>query len=304
VVWKKIEGNESAAAMERTTEIKRLTWALAITTVYFFAELIGGLLTNSLALLSDAGHMLSDIAALGLSVFAFRMARRPATAQKTYGYHRLEIVAALLNGLALWLVVGIISHAAYNRLFDPPEVESLGMLVIAAIGLAVNIAAGVMLLGSHHESLNVRGALLHIIGDALGSLGAIAAGVTMLLTGWYLVDPIISMLIGVLILYTSWSLVKESVGILMQSVPSEIELERVQKAIEQVGGVIQVHDLHVWSVTSGVFTLTAHAVIDGRENLQQVLNEIESVLKDRFRIEHTTIQLETEDRGEREFQAF
>jgi cobalt-zinc-cadmium efflux system protein len=290
--------------MERTTEIKRLTWALAITAVYFFAELVGGLLTNSLALLSDAGHMLSDIAALGLSVFAFRMARRPATAQKTYGYHRLEIVAALLNGLALWLVVGMILHAAYNRLFDPPEVDSLGMLVIAAIGLAVNIAAGVMLLGSHHESLNVRGALLHVMGDALGSLGAIAAGVTMLLTGWYLVDPIISALIGLLILYTSWSLVKESVGILMQSVPSEIELERVQKAIEQVGGVIQVHDLHVWSVTSGVFTLTAHAVIDGGENLQQVLNEIETVLKDRFRIEHTTIQLETEDRGEREFQAF
>ncbi|TMA11896.1 MAG: cation transporter [Deltaproteobacteria bacterium] len=290
--------------MERTTEINRLTWALAITTVYFFAELIGGLLTNSLALLSDAGHMLSDIAALGLSLFAFRMARRPATAQKTYGYHRLEIVVALLNGLALWLVVGMIFHAAYNRLFDPPEVESLGMLVIAAIGLGVNIAAGAILYGSHHECLNLQGALLHVISDALGSIGAIAAAMIMLMTSWTIADPIISIFIGLLILYTSWSPIKESIGILMQSVPRGIDLGRVQEAIVQVRGVIQVHDLHVWSVTSGVFTLTAHAVIDGRENLQQVLNEIEGVLKDRFRIEHTTIQLETEDRGEREFQAF
>jgi cobalt-zinc-cadmium efflux system protein len=232
------------------------------------------------------------------------MARRPATPQKTYGYHRLEILAALVNGLALWLVVGMVFHAAYNRLFDPPEVESMGMLLIAAVGLAVNIAAGVILYGSHHECLNIRGAFLHIIGDALGSLGAIGAGLTMLLTGWYLADPISSVFIGLLILYTSWSLIQESVGILMQSVPREIDLERVQMAIEQVGGVIQVHDLHVWSVTSGVFTLTAHAVIDGREDSHQVLNEIEGVLKDRFRIEHTTIQLETEDRGGKEFQAF
>ncbi len=290
--------------MERSTEINRLTWALAITAVYFFAEVIGGLLTNSLALLSDAGHMLSDIAALGLSLFAFRMARRPATSKQTYGYHRLEILAALINGLALWLIVGVVFHAAYNRLFDPPQVESRGMLVIAVIGLVVNIVAGVVLFGSHHESLNVRGAFLHVIGDALGSVGAIVAGLTMVLTGWNLADPIFSILIGFLILYTSWALIKESAVILMQSVPSEINLERVQNAIEQVRGVVQVHDLHVWSVTSGVFTLTAHAVIDNGEDFHKVLNEIEGVLKDHFQIEHTTIQLETEDRVGREFQAF
>lgn len=290
--------------MERTSESGRLTLALAITSVYFLAEVIGGFLTNSLALLSDAGHMLSDIAALGLSLFAFRMARRPATVKQTYGYHRLEILAALINGLTLWLIVGMIIQAAYSRLFDPPEVHTKGMLAVAVIGLGVNVLAGVILYGAHHKSLNVRGAFLHIVSDALGSVGAIVAALTMLFTGWYLADPLISILIGFLILYTSWTLVKESAGILMQSVPAEIDLAHVQNAIKQVPGVVQVHDLHVWSVTSGVFTLTAHAVIDGGEDSQQVLNEIEIVLKNRFRIEHTTIQLETEYRGGREFQDF
>jgi cobalt-zinc-cadmium efflux system protein len=290
--------------MERSVESRRLSWALAITSIYFFAELIGGLLTNSLALLSDAGHMLSDVGALGLSLFAFRIARRPATAKQTYGYHRLEILAALINGLALWLIVGMIMQAAYSRFFDPPEVQSRGMLAVAVIGLAVNIVCGIILYGSHHESLNVRGALLHILSDALGSVGAIVAALTMLQTGWYLADPLISILIGFLILYTSWTLIKESAGILMQSVPREIDLELVQKAINQIRGVRQVHDLHVWCVTSGVFTLTAHAVIDGRKDFHEVLNEIEGMLKERFGIEHTTIQLETEDRGGREFQAF
>ena len=290
--------------MERTTETRRLTSALVITSVYFVAEVVGGLLTNSLALLSDAGHMFSDIAALGLSLFAFQMARRPATAKKSYGYHRLEILAALINGLTLWLIVGVIFHEAYRRFLDPPEVHSVGMLVVASIGLMVNIAAGVILYGSRQGSLNVRGAFLHVLGDTLGSVGAVAAGLIMLLTGWYLADPLISIFIGLLILYTSWSLIKESVNILMQSVPREIDVEELQRAVEQVSGVIKVHDLHVWAVTSGVFTLSAHAVVNGKEDFHQVLNEIEGILRDRFKIEHTTIQLETEDREEKEFQDF
>lgn len=290
--------------MQRSNESRRLKLALAITFVYFVAEVLGGILTNSLALLSDAGHMFSDIAAISLSLFAFQMARRPATLDKTYGYHRLEILAALLNGLALWLIVGIIFHAAYNRFFDPPEVQTRGMLVVASIGLLVNIAAGIILYGSHHESLNVRGAFLHILGDALGSVGAIAAGVVMLFTGWYLADPLISVFIGLLILYSSWSLVRESMSILMQSVPKGINLEDVRAAMENVGGVIKVHDLHVWAVTSGVFTLSAHAVIHRVEDSHEVLNVMESALKNRFHIEHTTIQLETEDREEREFRDF
>lgn len=275
-----------------------------MTSVYFFAELAGGFLTNSLALLSDAGHMLSDIVALGLSLFAFRMARRPATNKRTYGYHRMEILAALLNGLMLWLIVGFIFQTAYNRFFDPPEVKSQAMVVVALMGLGVNIAAGFLLYGSHHECLNIRGALLHVIGDALGSLGAIAAGLVMIFTGWYVADPLISLFIGLLILYTSWKLVRESVDILMQSVPKEIDLGEVQSAMEQVSGIVKVHDLHVWTVTSGIHTLTAHAVVNGGEDFHRVLNEVETMLRDRFRIEHTTIQLEVEDRAAGEFQAF
>jgi len=290
--------------MGHTTDARRLKWALAMTSAFFVAEVAGGLFTNSLALLSDAGHMFSDIAALGLSLFAFHMARRPATAKRTYGYHRLEILAALINGLALWLIVGAIFHEAYSRFSDPPEVQSLGMLVVALLGLAINVASGIILYGSEGQSLNLRGAFLHVIGDTLGSVGAIAAGLIMVTTGWYRADPLISVLIGLLLLYTSWDLIKESVDILMQSVPRGIDVEEVQKAMAGVRGVIKVHDLHVWTVTSGIFTLSAHAVVNGREDFPQLLNEIEGVLKERFHIEHTTIQLETEDREEKEFQAF
>lgn len=290
--------------MERHTETQKLKWALTISSAYFVAELVAGFMTNSLALLSDAGHMLSDIAAMALSLFAFRIARRPATLISTYGYHRAEILAALFNGLALWFIVGIIFTAAYNRLFQPPQVESLGMLIVAALGLVVNVTAGAILYGSRHHNLNLRGAFLHVVSDAVGSVGAIAAGLVMLATEWYLADPIISILIGVLILHSSWSLVKESVSILMQAVPKGIRLEEVQRTIEEVSGVMKVHDLHVWAVTSGIFTLSAHAVVHNGEDFHEVLNGIEDTLKDRFNIEHVTIQLETESREEKEFKGF
>ncbi|MET0502277.1 MAG: cation diffusion facilitator family transporter [Candidatus Binatia bacterium] len=278
--------------------------ALAISSVYFFAEVIGGFLTNSLALLSDAGHMLSDIAALALSLFAFRIAKRPATVSSTYGYHRVEILAALFNGLMLWLIVGVIFAAAYNRFFNPPEVASHGMMIVASLGLVVNIVAGAVLYDSHHHNLNLRGAFLHIVSDALGSVGAIVAGLIMLWTGWYVADPLISVLIGLLILHSSWSLVKESLSVLMQAVPKGIRLEDVQQALEEVEGVSKVHDLHVWAVTSDLFTLSAHAVVENGGDFHQVLNGIEDTLKERFNIEHTTIQLEVESREEQEFKAF
>jgi cobalt-zinc-cadmium efflux system protein len=290
--------------VERHTETQKLKWALAISSAYFFAELVAGFLTNSLALLSDAGHMLSDIAAMALSLFAFRIAKRPATVISTYGYHRAEILAALFNGLTLWLIVGIIFTAAYNRLFQPPQVESLGMLIVAALGLLVNVTAGAILYGAHHHNLNLRGAFLHVISDAVGSVGAIVAALVMLATEWYLADPLISILIGFLILYSSWSLVRESVSILMQAVPKGIRLEDVQKTIEDVHGVMKVHDLHVWAVTSGIFTLSAHAVVHNGEDFHEVLNGIEDTLKERFNIEHITIQLETESREEKEFKGF
>jgi cobalt-zinc-cadmium efflux system protein len=290
--------------MERHAESRRLQWALAISAVYFLAELIGGFLTNSLALLSDAGHMFSDMAALALSIFAFQIAKRPATVSSTYGFYRVEILAALFNGLALWLIVGIIFTAAYNRLFEPQPVQSYGMLIVATVGLIVNLAAAIILYGSHHHNLNLRGAFLHVVSDALGSVGAIAAGLIMLFTGWYLADPLISIFIGVLILYSSWSLIKESVSVLMQTVPKGIRLEEVRQTIEEVGGVHKVHDLHVWAVTSDIFTLSCHAVVENNGDFHQVLNEIEDILKERFNIEHTTIQLETESREEKEFKAF
>ena len=281
-----------------------LAIALAITFLYFVVEVAGGILTNSLALLSDAGHMLSDIAALGLSLVAFQISKRPATSKRTFGYHRFEIVAALVNGLVLWLIVGVIFHEAYQRFFTPPEVQSLGMLIIATIGLGVNIAAGLILYRSHHESLNVHSAFLHVVGDALGSVGAIIAALVMLSTGWYLADPLISFLIGGLILYTSWGLIKESADILMQSVPRGISLDEVQNSMESVNGVLKVHDLHVWAVTSGVFTLSAHAVINGDNDFHQVLSELEKALSEKFAIRHTTIQLETKSREAEEFTDF
>jgi cobalt-zinc-cadmium efflux system protein len=278
---------------------------LIISSVYFFAELIAGFITNSLALLSDAGHMLSDIGALGLSLFAFRVARRPATHQSTYGYHRVEILAALFNGLTLWLIVGVIFTSAYNRLLNPPVVESSGMIVVAVLGLLVNIAAAAILhAGHHHHNLNMRGALLHVMSDAIGSVGAIAAGAIMLATGWYVADPLISIFIGALVLYSSWSLVKDSLSVLMQSVPKGIHLDEVRQTIEAVDGVNKVHDLHVWSVTSDIYTLSAHAVIDNGGDFHEVLNGIEFTLKERFNIEHTTIQLETESREDKEFKDF
>jgi len=290
--------------MTRHSETKRLKWALAISAVYFIAELTAGFLTNSLALISDAGHMLSDIGALALSLFAFRVARRPATHHSTFGYHRAEILAALFNGLTLWLIVGVIFAAAYNRLFHPPEVESFGMMVVAGLGLAVNVAAAAILHGGHSHNLNMRGAFMHVASDAVGSLGALAAGVVMLTTGWYLADPLISVFIGLLILFSSWSLVKDSLSVLMQTVPKGIRLDDVRQTIESVDGVHKVHDLHVWAVSSDIYTLSAHAVVENGGDFHQVLNGIEATLKQRFNIEHTTIQLETESREDQEFKDF
>jgi len=241
---------------------------------------------------------------LSLSLFAFRMARRPATLQSTYGYHRIEILAALFNGLMLWLIVGIIFAAAYGRFFHPPVVDSQGMMIVAVVGLLVNLAAAAILHGGHRHNLNLRGAFLHVISDAVGSVGAIIAGLVMMTTGWYLADPLISFFIGVLILFASWSLVRDSLSVLMQTVPKGIRLEEVRETIEAVDGVSAVHDLHIWAVTSDIFTLSAHAVVTRAGDFHQVLNGIEDTLKERYNIEHVTIQLETESREEKEFKAF
>ena len=273
-----------------------LKWALSLTALYTIVEVIGGLLTKSLALLADAGHMLSDVGALAIALWAIRLAERPPTQAKTYGYHRAEILAALANGLTLWLIAGLIFHEAYHRFFSPPEVKGLGMLLIATVGLGVNIGVALILRKRASESLNLRGAFLHVIGDALGSVGAIAAGAIILLTGWYLADPIVSVLIGVLILYSSWGLVRESVDILMEAAPKGIKLDEVRAALENVSGIREVHDLHVWCLTSEFYAISAHALVGNLSEGQRILEQSREILKDRFRINHVTLQLEEDAR--------
>jgi len=276
---------------------KALQIALGITTTFFTVEVIGGLLTHSLALLADAGHMLTDVASLALALLAIQFAARPATPEKTYGYYRTEILAALVNGITLVLIALYIFYAALRRFQSPPEVKSLPMFTVAVFGLVANLASAYVLSRSKGESLNLRGAFLHVVADVLGSLGAITAGLIMLATRWYLADPLISIFIGLLILFSSWRLLRESVNVLMEGVPAHIDLKALEAAMRKVPGVSHVHDLHVWTVTSGFEALSAHVVVAevlSMERSQAILHELHAVVHQRFWIQHTTIQLEEE----------
>ncbi len=283
---------------------RQLALALGLTGSYCVVEFVGGWFTNSLALLSDAGHMLSDVTAMGLSLFAAYISTLPVTSQKTFGYYRAEILAAFLNGLALWLVAGIIFREAYYRFFSPPEVHGQGMILIAGVGLLVNLLTAWMLHGAHEANINLRGVFLHVLSDALGSVGALVAGALILWTNWQWADPVTSVIIGFLILLSSFSLVRESVDILMQATPRHLDLAEVQRTLEEVAGVARVHDLHVWTLTSGLFTLTAHVVVNGAHDPHALLNALEQVIQQRFGIDHTTIQLEPQDRQQGEPQHF
>jgi cobalt-zinc-cadmium efflux system protein len=271
---------------------KRLTLVLTITAIFMIVELAGGLLANSLALVADAAHMLTDVGALGLSLFVLWFSRRPARPEKTYGYLRLEILAALINGVTLVVIAGAIFWQAYERLLQPEPVEGPLMLAVSIGGLVVNLIAVKLLHGSAEHNLNLRGAYLHVIGDLIGSAGAILAAVLIITTGLVIADPIISIIVGLLILYSSWKLVRESVDVLLESVPAHIDLMAVRKTIDDIPGVDQVHDLHVWTVTSGMVCMSGHAVVQNPEHNQRVLQEIHSALRDRFGISHITVQLE------------
>jgi cobalt-zinc-cadmium efflux system protein len=266
--------------------------ALILTSVFMIIEFLGGLLTNSLALMADAGHMLTDVAALGLSLFALGFSLRPATAAKTYGFHRVEILAALLNGITLFLISVLIVYKAYARLMAPPEVHSGMMLVIAVLGLIVNLASAYFLHRSQTSSLNIRGALLHVLGDALGSVAAIVASVLMLLKHWYLADPLISILVALLILYSAWVLLRDSVDILLEGTPAHVDLTEIREALCGVDGVESIHDLHVWTLNSGLHAMSCHAVLCGSPEPHHILEELSHIVRNRFEIEHTTIQLE------------
>ena len=269
--------------------------ALGITACWFLLELAAGFYTNSLALLADAAHMLTDIAALGLSLFAMKIAARPATPQKTYGYLRAEILAALANGVFLVLVSIYICYEAYGRFSSPPEVKSLPMLVVAGSGLLANLGTAALLYRSQHDSLNLRGAFLHVVGDALGSAGALGAGVVMVFWHWYLADPIASVLVSVLVLVSAWQLVRESADVLLEAAPSHISIPSILADLGSVSGVLSVHELHVWSITSGMPAMSCHVVLkQGLEN-SAVLDELIKLMREKYRIEHTTIQIEEQN---------
>ena len=284
----------SSAEMEAGNR-KRLAFALALTALYMVAEVVGGYLSNSLALLADAGHMFSDVAALGLSLAALGWSQRPATAARTFGFHRAEILAAFINGAALLAVAVLIAIEAWERISKPEEINASLMLAIAAGGLAINLINLRILSGGKKESLNVRGAWLHVMADTLGSVGAIIAGLSILIFGWVWADPIASLLITALVVYSAWGLLRETLDVLMQSVPRHIALEDVIGALEEQPGVVDVHDLHIWSLTSGRHIATTHLVVTGTIDPQAVISAARRLLSERFDIDHTTIQVESSD---------
>lgn len=268
--------------------------ALSITVIMMVVEVIGGILSNSLALLSDAGHMLTDNLALLLSFFAMTFASMPATDRRTFGFYRLEILAALVNGIVLVLVSFYIVYEAYLRIIHPQPVAGTLMLIVAMIGLVANVIGALVLMKHSHASLNIRGAYLHILGDALSSVGVVIGGGIILYTGWYLIDPLLSMLISLVIVYGAWALVKESVSILLESVPAHINIETLSAEIQKIKGVREAYHIHVWTITSGVYAMSGHVLIEDQlvSGSKDVLDRIRALLADKFKIEHSTIQLE------------
>jgi cobalt-zinc-cadmium efflux system protein len=269
-----------------------LKTALIITATFLVAEFVGALYTNSLALLADSGHMLTDVAALSLSFFAMRFASRRATPRMTYGFYRVEILAALVNGVFLILVALYIFYEAYHRFWDPPAVKANWLIVVAVFGLIANLASAWILFGKHHESLNIRGAFFHVLTDAIGSVGAILAGIAIITLGYQLADPLISVVVAVLILWSSWVLIRDAVDILLEGTPAHINIVNLREQLGHVNGVGSVHDLHVWTLTSGVLAMSCHVVADGNSNRTELLSRVNDVARAGFHIDHTTIQIE------------
>lgn len=289
-------GDHGHAHADRTKDRHALRGALSVTVVYLVVEIVGGFLTNSLALLSDAAHMFTDVIALSLGLFAVWIAGRPASDQKTYGYYRAEILVALVNGLALWFVVVIVFWEAWERLREPQPIRELGVLGVASVGLVVNLISARILAGGDRASLNVRGALLHVLSDLLGSIGVVVAGLVILATGWTQADAIASAAIGVLILYGSWSLIRDAVDVLMEAAPRHLDVDEVRCALQGMPGATEVHDLHVWCLTTSRYALSAHVVVSEGTNGDEFLADTTVRLAERFGIDHVTIQLEAASR--------
>ncbi len=294
-------GTRAPSAMGRHRRALWITFTLTFT--YFIVEVIGGILTNSLALLADAAHMLTDVGGLALALFASWMASKPATAGKSYGYYRVEILAALINGVVLFLVSFYILYEACRRFQSPPEVASFPMLGVAVMGLAVNLFGIWILRRGSEESLNIQGAFLEVVSDTLGSLGVIAAAGIMAATGWYYADPIFSVLIGLFILPRTWKLMSRAVHILLEGTPAHLDLKALQGAMCSVPGVRMVHHLHVWTITSGMHALSGHVVLTNgipSHEAQRILEEVHARLRKEFDLGHTTIQVEYTPLSEKE----
>lgn len=276
----------------RGADRRALAVVSALTATFMVAEVVGGLLTGSLALLADAGHMLSDAFSLGLALFAVWLAQRPATPNRSFGYKRAEILAALFNSVTLVAISIWIFVEAYQRIQEPPEILGGWMLVIAALGLLVNVAGALILSRSGGESLNLQGALRHVIADTMGSVGAIAAALVILATGWWYADPIISVLIGLLVLASSWKLLRDSTNILLEGTPPGIDAGKVGRSMAGLEGVEEVHDLHIWTITSGFPALSAHVLVGREENCHTRRRDLEQFLAREYGIEHTTLQVD------------
>ena len=272
----------------------RLRWALALTASFMLVEVAGGFLTQSLALLSDAAHMFADVAALAIALAAVRICKRPADHQRTFGYFRFEILAAALNAVLLLIAALYILHEAYQRFINPLPVQALGMLVIAVLGLAVNLIAMRLLHAGQAHNLNVKGAYLEVWSDALGSVGVIVAALLIHFTNWRWLDPLVAVAIGFWVLPRTWALLKESLHVLLEGVPPGMQVEQIDAAMRAVPGVAGVHDLHVWALSSGRNSLSAHLVIAPEASEQAVLNDASAMLGARFHLHHTTIQVERE----------
>lgn len=283
---------------------RRLWMALGLTGSFMIAEVIGAFVTGSLALLSDAAHMMTDTLALAISLVAIQVAKRAADRKRTFGYARFEILAAAFNALLLFAVAFYILYEAYVRLQAPAEIQTTGMLVIAVLGLIVNLISMRLLASASAESLNVKGAYLEVWSDMLGSVGVILAAVLIMFTGWGWIDSVVAAAIGFWVLPRTWTLLKESMNVLLQGVPDGIDIDQVEQGIRAVAGVKDVHDLHIWALTSGKNVMSTHLVVDtGGRSEQQILAEVTEVMHERFDISHVTIQLEGEGFHTEETQA-
>lgn len=282
-----------APADRSSNNRRRLMFVLLLTSTYLVAEVVGGILTKSLALLADAGHMLTDVGGLVLAMLAMKLADREASASKTYGYYRAEILAALANGVILIVVSLYVLYEAYERFRAPPEVKTTSMMLVAAIGLIVNVIGVMVLRAGSSESLNMKGAYFEVISDLLTSVGVIAGGAVMWGTGWYWVDPLVSAGIGLFIFPRTWKLVREATDVLLEGTPADVNMTQLRAAMQAVAGVADVHDLHVWSLSSGVNAMSAHVVVASPSIQDSVLQDVTRTIKTDFRVSHVTLQVES-----------